>query len=89
MSATGPSLRLAAMASVDDAAHEARVFLEANHQITTADLRPCGVFERSPLATAHLGAEMVRIFSAAKRQEHERLTGIVPAAEHGAYLRTV
>ncbi len=47
------------------------------------------VFERSPLATAHLGAEMVRIFAAAKRQEHERLTGIVPAAEHGAYLRTV
>ena len=47
------------------------------------------VFERSPLATAHLGAEMVGIFAAAKRQEHERLTGIVPAAEHGAYLRTV
>ena len=47
------------------------------------------MFERSPLATAHLGAETVRIFSAAKRQAHERLTGIVPAAEHGAYLRTV
>jgi glutamine synthetase len=38
MSATGPSLRLAAMANGDDPAHEARVFLEANPEITTADL---------------------------------------------------
>ena len=45
--------------------------------------------EGSPLATAHLGAEMVRIFAAAKRQEHERLTGIVTEAERGAYPRAV
>ena len=75
MSATGPSLRLAAMA--------------LRCATSPAIFEAVRVFERSPLATAHLGAEMVRIFSAAKRQEHERLTGIVPAAEHGAHLRTV
>src|SRR5215207_3130058 len=38
MSATGQSLRLAATATVDDPAEEARVFLEANPAVTTADL---------------------------------------------------
>ena len=46
-------------------------------------------FEQSPLTAAYLGADIVRILAAAKRQEQERLAGIVPAAEHEAYLRTV
>jgi glutamine synthetase len=47
------------------------------------------VFAGSHLARDYLGDTMVRIFAAAKRQEHERLTGVVPAAEHQAYLRSV
>ena len=47
------------------------------------------VFAASPVARDFLGPEMVKIFALAKRQEHERLTGIVPAAEHQAYLRSV
>jgi glutamine synthetase len=46
-------------------------------------------FAGSAQARDYLGAAMVKIFAAAKRQEHERLTGIVPAAEHQAYLRSV
>jgi glutamine synthetase len=46
-------------------------------------------FAASPVARDFLGPEMVKIFALAKRQEHERLTGIVPAAEHQAYLRSV
>ena len=45
--------------------------------------------ERSAVARDRLGPEMLRIFTAAKWQEHDRLAGIVPAAEHAAYLRTV
>jgi glutamine synthetase len=46
-------------------------------------------FEASAVAMEHLGPDMVRIFASAKWQEHERLAGIVPAAEHAAYLRAV
>ncbi|MFO1036805.1 MAG: glutamine synthetase family protein [Geminicoccaceae bacterium] len=47
------------------------------------------LFEGSPIAKAYLGPDLVRYYTACKRQEERRLTGIVPPAEHEAYLRSL